>query len=91
MSSRSCFLSTQPGIFVIPAFVFCHPGLEPGSRAHSRPLQTALAHTGSRVFARDDQDEDSTDARTSSGLINMALINMALINKALINKASFSG
>ena len=39
----------------------CHPGLEPGSRAHSSPLQRAAFNTESRVFARDDKHENSTD------------------------------
>jgi hypothetical protein len=44
---------------VIPALLFCHPGLEPGSRAHSRSMQRAAVNTGSRVFALDDKYEDS--------------------------------
>ncbi len=49
--------------FVIPALSFCHPGLEPGSIAHSRSLQRAVVHTGSRVCARDDKDGSRVCAR----------------------------
>jgi hypothetical protein len=56
--------------FVIPTLFFCHPGLEPGSSAHSRPLQRAVVNTGSRVFARDDKEGTTTQAsHTSSGRI----------------------
>jgi hypothetical protein len=48
--------------FTIPALFFCHPGLEPGSSAHSRPLQRAVVNTGSRVFARDDKEGTTTQA-----------------------------
>jgi len=52
-------------------FFLCHPGLEPGSRMHSRSLQTAVLNAGSRVFARDDKEGTTTKAiLTSSGRIN---------------------
>jgi hypothetical protein len=43
-------------------FFLCHPGLEPGSRMHSRSLQKAALNAGSRVCARDDKEGTATQA-----------------------------
>jgi hypothetical protein len=52
-------------------FLLCHPGLEPGSRSHSRSWQKAVLNAGSRVFARDDKEGTTTKAiHTSSGRLN---------------------
>jgi hypothetical protein len=38
--------------------LLCHPGLDPGSTARSQRLQWASLNNGSRVFARDDKEND---------------------------------